>query len=99
MRRNVVFALEVGLVALCILNVIELVAFSEVQVAVKSGNYVNKVQVFSDGIMNKSAMRLAKSKLSLNVFKQFNEKFYLQKLYSKRGNNTKGWSPKQECGQ
>ena len=66
---------------------------------VRSGNYVNKVQVFSDGIMNKSAMRLAKSKLSLNVFKQFNEKFYLQKLYSKRGNNTKGWSPKQECGQ
>ena len=99
MRQNVVFALKVGLVALCFLNVIELAIFSEVQVTVKSGNYVNKVQVFSDGITNESAMGLAKSKPSLNVFRQFNEKFYLQKLYSKTGNNTKGWSPKQKCGQ
>ena len=98
MRRNVVVALEVGLVALCILNVIELVAFSEVQVTVRSGNYVNKLQVFSDGITNESAMRLAKNKLSLNVFKQFNEKFYLQKLYS--NGVTKGRAGgRQECGQ
>jgi len=40
MRQNVVFALKVGLVALCFLNVIELAIFSEVQVTVKSGNYV-----------------------------------------------------------
>ena len=99
MRRNVAFALEVGIVALCILNVIELAAFSEVQVTVKSGNYVNKVQVFGDGITNESAMRLAKSKLSLNVFKQFNEKFYLQKLYSNEVTKVAGWSAKQECGQ
>ena len=40
MRRNVVFALEVGLVALCILNVIDIAAFSEIQVTVRSGNYM-----------------------------------------------------------
>ena len=61
MRQNVVFALKVGLVALCFLNVIELAIFSEVTHELEMG--------------------LANGKLSLNVFKHFNGKFYLQRLY------------------
>jgi opacity protein-like surface antigen len=40
MRRKIAFALEVGLVSLCILTLIEPAVFSEVQVTVKSGTYV-----------------------------------------------------------